>query len=190
MTVSPSWTWARLPAGALVLLFGVALTCQGDPGCGCEVPRCLEQLQHLGPCELAALYTRAELGHPIVGVARGRLLYLTDDRLPRVKVGLANAVWRGKAACEDGSFANRWIGGRAAIGSRYVIGPSWVDGRPAVIMEYAPGTPLFANMHDELREISPGLYMGPVYERFPCPKLRGYVALQLECCSAPKCCGH
>ena len=57
-------------------------------------------------------------------------------------------------------------------------------------MEYAPGTPLFANMHDELREISPGLYMGPVYERFPCPKLRGYVGLQLECCSAPKCCGH
>ncbi len=37
-------------------------------------------------------------------------------------------------------------------------------------------------MHDELREVAPGLYVGPVIERCPCPKLRGYIGLQREAC--------
>ncbi len=134
------------------------------------------------PDQLDALFRQSDVGNPLVGVANGRLLYLTDKRLPKLKVRLANAVWRGKAAHEDVYFVNRWIGNVNWIDSTYVIGPSWVDGKPAIIMEYAPGTPVFANMHDELREVAPGLYMGPVYERFPCPKFRGYVALQLEPC--------
>jgi hypothetical protein len=100
-----------------------------------------------------------------------------------MRVKLANAVWRGKEASEDGAFVNRWIGNINAIGSTYTVGPSWVDGRPAIIMEYPPGTKVFWNMHDELREVAPGLYLGPVYERCPCPKFRGYVALQMECCT-------
>jgi hypothetical protein len=170
----------RTPLGALALLFGLALSCKGKPDVVLG-PTCLEDLQHLTPCQLHELYTHADIGHPLVGTARGQLLYLTD-RLPRIKVRLANSVWRGKAAEEDGFFINRWIGGLNRIESHYVIGPSWIDGRPAVVMEYPPGTKLFWNMHDELREIGPGLYIGPVYERFPCPKLRGYIGLQLEPC--------
>jgi hypothetical protein len=48
-------------------------------------------------------------------------------------------------------------------------------------MEYAPETPVFANTRDELREVAPGLYMGPLYDRFPCPRLRGYIALEANC---------
>ena len=103
---------------------------------------------------------------------------------------MARTVWRGKGACEDGYFTNRWIGGVDWIDSHYVIGPSWVDGKPSVIMEYAPKTPLFENMHDELREVSPGLYFGPLYERFPCPKLRGYLGLKLKPCAKQKGCAE
>jgi hypothetical protein len=173
-----------------VLLFGAAIVVQGQTGCPRPVPRCLEEVKGLSACELAELFTQAEMGQPLVGKARGRLVLLTDERLPRLKVGMANAVWRGKAACEDGRFVNRWIGGVRWIGSTYVVGPSWVDGRPAVIMEYPRGTPLFANMHDELREVSPGLYIGPVFERCPCPKLRGYIALELERCKPAKGCAR
>ncbi len=163
------------------VLLGAVLVCRGQPGGGCSTPTCLDDLARLGPCELEALFRAAEMGRPLVGVARGRLLYLTDPRMPKLKVWVSNRFWRGKAACEDCYFTNRWVGNINWIDSNYTIGPSWIDGKPAVLMEYAPGTPLFEPMHDELREVAPGLYLGPVFERFPCVKFRGWVALQMEC---------
>jgi hypothetical protein len=180
MRASAGWRAARLCVAALAVLLGVGLAGRGQPD-GCCLS--LDRLQRMSPEQLHELFVHAEVGTPLTGPARGRLLCITDKVLPRVKVRLANSVWRGKAASPDGWFTNRWIGDRDAIASRYVIGPSWVDGRPAVLMEYEPGTPLFANMHDELREVAPGLYLGPVIERFPCPKFRGYIALQLEACA-------
>jgi hypothetical protein len=176
--------WERWCSAALVLLFCLALLGRGEP-CACLT---VDQLRKMDRCQLEELFTQAPLGRPFVGKGRGKLVHLVD-RLPRVKMRVSDLVWRGKSATPDGCFNNRWIGGHEWIGSQYVIGPSWLDGKPAVIMEYAPGTALFANMHDELREVAPGLYMGPVYDRFPCPKFRGFVALQLECCEdCPACC--
>jgi hypothetical protein len=150
------------------------------------MPTCLEDLDGLSACQLHDLYTHADVGQPFVGVYRGRLVHLCDRVLPRVKLFAARTVWRGKMACEDGSFVNRWVGGKTAIASEYVIGPSWLDGKPAVLMEYPPGTKLMGNLHDELREIAPGLYLGPLYERCPCPKFRGWIAVELECCAKKK----
>jgi hypothetical protein len=184
MQRTPCGKWGRLIAGALGVLLTVALAGGGEPQCCLS----LEQLEHMSCCELENLFKNAEVGAPLVGCARGRLVYLADHFLPKVKLRVAKTVWEGKSASEDGSFVNLWAGNRAWIGSHYCIGPSWLDGRPAIIMEYPPGTKLFWNMHDELREVAPGLYLGPVYNRFPCPKFRGFVAL--ESCAA--CCtkGH
>jgi hypothetical protein len=165
-------------AVATTVLVSFAQTGSADP---IATPCSIKQLQHLSLCELAELYTNADVGTPFVGDARGKLLASTD-RHPKLKVIASNSLWKGKSAEEDGHFVNRWLGGIRAIDSQYVVGPSWVDGKPSVIMEYSPGTKFFANTHDELREIAPGLYLGPVYDRCPCPKLRGYFALQLECC--------
>jgi hypothetical protein len=187
MTSSRRWLRFRIPALVLFLVLGSNLMGKGEPIFVEEgPPLTLDQLQKMSIEELTAIFTQAELYGPFAGVARGRLLTLTDPKRPRLKVRMANSVWRGKAAEEDGHFINRWIGGVRWIGSEYVIGPSWIDGKPAVIMEYPPGTPLFANMHDELREICPGLFMGPIFERFPCPKLRGFIGLQLEEGKPPK----
>ena len=180
MRPSPRWKWGRLGAAALgVVLFGTVLPRGAGAECGSLD---LNQLQRMSPCEMGRLFAQAEVGTPLVGPARGRLLCLTDGRFRRVKVRLSNALWRGKSASEDGHFVNRWIGGIEAIESCYVVGPSWIDGRPAIIMEYPPGTAVFENTHDELRQVGPGLYLGPLYDRFPCPKFRGYIALQLEGC--------
>ena len=165
------------PCGALA----VVLACAALAGAHPNDTMTLARLQKLCPAELEALFREAEVGTPPTGRLRGRLLYLNDRNLPRLKVGISNALWRGKYADEDGYFANRWVGNVALIDSHYVIGPSWLDGRPAVLMEYPKGTPLFANIHDEVREVAPGVYLGPVYERCPCRKLRGFVALEAEC---------
>jgi len=164
-------------AAALALAICCTTALAGHKSCGLD----LDALKRMDPCQYEALFTGADIGRPITGVNRGRLLHLNDRVLPRAKVRWSNSVWRGKVADDDGWFINRWIAGVRWIDSRYTIGPSWLDGRPAIIMEYAPGTPLFANMHDELREVAPGVYLGPVYERCPCPRLRGWVGLQVEC---------
>jgi hypothetical protein len=173
------WRWGVLAVG---LLLGAALTSQGGPCCAPPQPTCLEDLDNLCDGQYRALFLRAPLGKPFDGVHRGKLVYLADKVAPKLKLRLAASSWRGKTACaETGHFINRWARRGDWIESHYVIGPSWLDGKPAVIMEYPPKTPLFSNMHDEIREIAPGLYLGPVIERFPCPKFRGWVALQVEC---------
>ena len=181
MDLFPGRTWLRSFLAVLGSLFGMALMAHGEPQTGC--PLTLDQLRRLSPDELHQLFVDAEVGRPLVGVARGRLLCVTDHRLPRLKVGLSNAFWRGKCADEDGAFINRWVGGVQVLNSHYVVGPSWVDGRPALLFDYPPETALFGNMHDEVREIAPGLYLGPIYDRCPCPKFRGYLALQVAPCT-------
>jgi hypothetical protein len=166
---------------------GILAIPRGGPLVGRSEPATTERLtmddlQRMCPDQLAELFVKADVGSPLVGPAHGRLIYSTDKH-PRMKMWMSNAVWKGKLAAENGYFINRWIGGIKAIDSHYVIGPSWVDGRPAIIMEYASGTPLFANSRDELREVAPGLYLGPLFDRCPCPKLRGYLALQIEVCA-------
>ena len=169
----------------LVAALGVLL-CVGTLGrsapCGCLT---LERLQKMSPDELADLFERADIGTPPVGKADGKLLFLTDRR-PKMKIAFVNAVWRGKDLEDDGYFVNRFAGNVRVLDSYYVIGPSYVDGRPAVVMEYPVGTPLFERMRDEMREVAPGLYMGPAFERYPCRKFRGFVALQIDPCK-PRC---
>ncbi len=163
-------------AAALLLLFGAPLTGRGQ----CDGPLTLDRLQRLSACQLAALYARAEVGTPPCGHGRGCLLCLVDHRrLRRVQVRLSNALWRGKDLEADGRFINCWAGGLRAIGSCCVIGSSWFDGRPAVLFDYPPGTAVFGNTHDELRAVAPGLYLGPLYACRPCPKLCGFIALQV-----------
>jgi hypothetical protein len=146
----------------------------------------MHDLERMSICELEQLFRSVELGTPFVGCGRGKQLCSTDPCRPRLKTFCANAAWKGKIAGPDGHIVNRWIGGLRCIETCYTIGPSWVDGRPAILMEYAPGTPILANTHDELREVAPGLYLGPLYDRCPCPTLRGYIAVEVErCCGCP-----
>jgi hypothetical protein len=185
--------WAQW-ACRFILAFGIVGSAttpsRGEPADAIRIPTCLEQLQGFSCDELLDLFRHADMGHPLVGVARGRMLVSTDKHMPRFKVRLANLVWRGKTAEEGGYFINRWVGNHEFISSHYVIAPSWIDGRPAVVVEYDPGTALFGNMHDELREIAPGLYLGPLFDRCPCPKFRGMLALQVEAPSCSSCGRH
>jgi hypothetical protein len=158
------WPWYSL---------GIALTSRSEPKTVCLD---LDQLQRMCPDQLDALYRQSEVGKPLVGVANGRLLYLTDKRLPKLKVKLANAV-KAKAA----RTATSSIAGSANQLDRFDVRdrPSWVDGKSPSSWNTL-GT-LFANMHDELRAKRRDSTWGR-FERCPCPKFRGYVALQLITC--------
>jgi hypothetical protein len=160
---------------ATTLLSLTATQANADPDC-----LTLKQLKQLSECDLDRLFENAPPGPIPAGRARGHVLRLSDTKLPRLKACLANAVWKGKQFEEDGAFINQWPGFQA-LRSRAEPGASWHDGKPCIVIEYPPQTPLFGNNRDELREVAPGLYLARLYERCPCPRFRGYFAIQMEC---------
>jgi hypothetical protein len=136
---------------------------------------------------LGALYAKgttppsveALAGHP-----RGRMLAvrtLDGRRRGRAIAGLARAgwfPWGGKSffgAGTSGRGVNRVhlgrsVGGAAPGGGRHELFPfhtsiraSVLDGAPCVALDYdLPDNPSFIRaIHDEVREVAPGLFLGP-----------------------------
>ena len=162
-----------------VLLLPVIAVAAVPPGTS------LAQLKQFCPAELEALYAQAQAGTPPVGRLRGYVLVMTGKPCPKLAARTANLAWKGKVFEPDGCFVNQWLLGFRALGSQAILGPSAWDDQPALVMEYAPGTPIFGNIRDEIREVAPGLYLGRLYERCPCPRFLGFFALQSvvrDCC--------
>lgn len=134
----------------------------------------------MSECELEQLFANAPAGCCPVGHCRGRVLCLTSTRHPRFRACLTSSVWKGKNFEEDGSFVNQWLCCQA-LRSRACMGTSWYDCQPCIVVEYPLHTPIFGKTRDELREICPGLYLARLYDRCPCPKFRGYFAIELKC---------
>ena len=137
-------------------------------------------LKKLSECELTRLFEEAKPGEIPSGYARGQVLLMTEAKLPKLRARLASSAWKGKHFEADGEFINQWPGFKALRG-KAELGVSLHDGKPCLVLEYPPQTPLFGNTRDELREIAPGLYLARLYERCPCPRFRGYFAIQVCC---------
>lgn len=180
MTPLPSPRLARVCALALGLLAGGMLAREdgraGEVGCpGCVTS--LEELKGLGMEELDQLFCHADGTRFPVGFARGCIL-VTAAKHPKLRTCVAGATWEGKCFEADGYFVNQWRGFRA-IHSHAACGTSWCDGGPCVVLEYPPRTPLFANIHEEVREVGPGVFLVRAYECRPCPKFLEYIGLEL-----------
>jgi hypothetical protein len=147
-------------------------------------PLTLHQLKKLSECELTQQFEQAPSPNMVpAGYAKGRVLLMTNAKFPRLKARLAGSFWKGKHFDADGTgeFINQFVGFQA-LRSKAELGTSQHDGKPCIVIEYPPDTPLFGNNRDELREIAPGLYLARLYERCPCPRLVGYFAIQMESC--------
>jgi hypothetical protein len=105
---------------------------------------------------------------------------MTDAKRPRLQARLANLAWKGKHFEDDGAFINQWPGFQALRGQAE-LGVSGYDGKPCLVLQYPPETPLFGNTYDEIRQVAPGLYLARLYERCPSPRFRGYFAIQVSC---------
>lgn len=137
-------------------------------------------LARLDADQLDALFAMGSASKWPVGFVRGRILLRVDGKMPRVRAGLQGLAWKGKVFQDDGTFINQWVGFRA-IASRIEIGPSWRDERPRLVLTYSPGTPIFGNDRDELREIAPGMWLGRIYAICPSRKLKGCFVLEILC---------
>ncbi len=184
--------WAVLLGGLVpVVLLACRLGSASEgivegPECPTPGPACIDDLKDLCLDQLQQLFAGGASGCTPIGCVRGEVLVLADARHPRMRVRMTNAVWKGKCFAEDGWFINQWAGFRA-LHSCAVEGPSWFDDLPCIVMEYPPGTPVFANIRDELRQIGPCLWLGMFFDREPCPKFRGMFALESAPAKRSRC---
>jgi len=145
----------------------------GDPSRALD----LEGLATRSVDALGALYARGaapESVDALEGNPRGRMLAvraLDAGRAARALAGIARATWfpwGGKSFSGTGR-AGRGIN-RVHLGGRHAlfpfltaVKPSVVDGAPCIALDYdLPDNPGFIRaIHDEVREVAPGLYLGP-----------------------------
>lgn len=138
----------------------------------------LADLKRMRACELDRVFEQAPPGEIPIGYARGHVLLMMDAMFPKLRAHFAGAAWKGKHFDDRGEFINQWPGFKALCG-RSELGTSWHDGKPCLVLDYPPNTPLFGNTRDEIREVAPGLYLARLYQVCPCPHLRGYFAIQV-----------
>jgi hypothetical protein len=129
--------------------------------------------------ELECIYREAEPGRIPNGFARGRVVYCPNAFLAGAKSSASHVLWQGKYFCaEEGTLVNQWLGVRA-IHATVAHGTSWCDGKPAIILDYSGTSRVWSDVRDEMREISPGVYLGAMYlRRCPEPRLKLYFVLR------------
>jgi hypothetical protein len=142
----------------------------------------MSDLVKLSRNELEALYSRSEWTPIPPGFARGKAIPSPGSSNTVRRSRLIGAIWKGKVIRPDGTMINRGPLGLEAVRARIYVGESWLDGRPTLVMDYCGMSRLFPDVRDELREVSPGLYLGLTYRR-ECtgPRLATFFALDTRC---------
>jgi hypothetical protein len=163
----------KMAAPVLALLCGYLSVCSGSE------PYCPADLTRMSWTDLECVYRKAEPGRVPNGFARGHVAYCPDAFLSRTKSAAGQLLWQGKHFdAEVGTLINQWRGLQAIRGTVY-HGTSWLDGKPAIILDYSETSRVWSDVRDEMREVSPGVFLGAMFlRRCPEPRLKLYFVLQ------------
>lgn len=132
------------------------------------VVQTLEDLGNLSSGQLDGLYRSGVVGPVPTGRVRGLALY-PDARFGRAKSRAARVAWQGKVFDpESGTATNRFFGLKVIKGNVYQ-GQSWLDGGPALILDYQGTSKVYGDYRDEIRQVAPGVYLGQMYDRTVSP---------------------
>lgn len=142
----------------------------------------LAALRRMTYAELDELYRNAKRPNSISdldGHARGAMLAWRRPhagpiaRWLRVFGASTAFPWEGKSftgASDDGTGINRvtFFGKRNWFPFKTRFDKSFLDGKPTFVLDYSgPGNPpLIRSIVDEIREVAPGLYLGPAALNF------------------------
>ena len=120
----------------------------------------------MSQAELDDLFRRSPLGDIPDGDAVGTAIVAPGTEFTGPTMMLARwLAWQGKVFNRArGDLLNK-VGptGLHLIRARVYIAPSWFDGQPAIILDYSKTSLLAHKVRDEIREVSPGTYLGIVY---------------------------
>jgi hypothetical protein len=127
-----------------------------------DVPRLLTMSQ----AELDELFTKSEPGQIPNGQADGTAIVAPGTTYTLDIASFINHfAWQGKVFdAQKGVLRNRILAlGLNAIIAKVYMGPSWLDGKECIVLDYSETSLVAHWIRDEIRQIGPGLYLGKVY---------------------------
>ena len=131
------------------------------------VPSDLDLLALPG-ADLDDLYRSGTVGSIPTGTGRGTAVLAPGRRAGRALAKItAVTAWQGKVIDEDGSHLVNLVSPlrRKAIKAKVYEGDSWLDERRCIVIDYSKTSLIARWVHDEIREVAPGVFLGLVYLR-------------------------
>jgi hypothetical protein len=123
-------------------------------------------LLKMSQAQLDELFTTSPPGAIPDGEAKGTAIIApgttyTDE----IAEFINHFAWQGKNFdAKKGALRNRILPfGFNAIIAKVYKGPSWLDGKECIVLDYSETSLLAHWIRDEIREVAPGLYLGKVY---------------------------
>jgi hypothetical protein len=124
------------------------------------------QLLKMSQAELDALFTGATAGEIPNGEAQGTAIIAPGTTYSaEIATVINHFAWQGKNFdAKHGVLKNRLTSfGLNAIIAKVYKGPSWLDGKECIVLDYSETSIVASWIRDEIRQIGPGLYLGKVY---------------------------
>ncbi len=116
--------------------------------------------------ELDRLFKQSPTGPIPTGDTRGTAIFLPGSPVATITRHLVHwLVWRGKVFNSGaGELRNKLSPfSFRAIRAKVYVGPSWLDGRDAIVLDYSTTSFVARLIRDEIRLVAPGLYLGKVW---------------------------
>ncbi len=123
-------------------------------------------LLKMSQAELDDLFTKSEPGDIPNGEAKGTAIVAPGTTYTREVADFINHfAWQGKTFdAQKGALRNRILAfGLSAIIAKVYKGPSWLDGKECIILDYSDTSLVAHWVRDEIREVACGVYLGKVY---------------------------
>jgi hypothetical protein len=130
------------------------------------MPYDVAKLLTLSQAELDKLFTNSPVGNIPNGEAEGTAIVAPGTTYSaNIASFISHFAWQGKVFDNNkGVLKNKILPfGLNAILARVYKGPSWLDGKECIVLDYSDTSIVAQWIRDEIREIEPGLYLGKVY---------------------------
>ncbi|MFY9956453.1 hypothetical protein [Bradyrhizobium sp.] len=130
------------------------------------MPIAATQLLQMSQQQLDALFGEHDAGPIPDGEAKGAAIIVPGTPMSEPIAAAINIfAWQGKVFdAKAGLLRNEILpfGLKAIIASVYK-GPSWLDGKECIVLDYSETSLVASHIRDEIRQIEPSLYLGKVY---------------------------
>jgi hypothetical protein len=130
------------------------------------MPIDVKQLLQSSQQQLDVLFGEHDAGPIPDGEAKGTAIIAPGTPMSEPMAAAINIfAWQGKVFdAKAGLLRNEILPlGLKAIIARVYKGPSWLDGKECIVLDYSETSLVASHVRDEIRQIEPGFYLGKVY---------------------------
>ncbi len=139
---------------------------QTGPTAAGAAPVTAERLLEMPPARLDALFRDSPAGAIPAGRGAGTVIAFGGTEVAKPFAWVSRRLlWQGKVFnAQSGDLLNLVSPfGLEAVRAEVYRGESWVDGAQCVVLDYSRSSRVAGWIRDEIREVSPGVYLGVVW---------------------------